>query len=241
MIYLIADTERKWCKIGHSNSPKERIKAIQTGCPFDVEIVNVVEGGCKEEKELHKLFKQYYIRGEWFQYNQEIVQKIDSMVQLPHTSGGYNKQEVEVDIEQLKKVLIWISDNLPYNSEEIILNKHNKNKIVAYTGFSYSAVEKSIGSLTSKRILVKDEGCVRCAVYRVNPSYVWYGDSSNRTRSLELVLKMAQEQDMDASEKRMMEDIKRAEDGYKREREAAKSEYHKSYRKQPQEVETVNQ
>lgn len=127
------------------------------------------------------------------------------------------------------KVFNWISDNLPYNSDEIILNKHNKNKIVVHTGFSYSAVEKSIGSLTGKRLLVKDESCKRCAVYRVNPSYVWYGDSNNRTRSLEMVLRMAKEQDMDESEKQIMEDIKRYEEVYQAEKKESKKQYHKAY------------
>lgn len=129
------------------------------------------------------------------------------------------------------KVFNWISDNLSYNSDEIILNKHNKNKIVQYTGFSYSAVEKSIGSLTTKKILVRDNTCVRCAVYKVNPSYVWYGDNGKRQRELEIVLREIQYQDADPSDKKVADDIKRAEEVYKKEKEKSKSEYHKSYQR----------
>lgn len=133
------------------------------------------------------------------------------------------------------KVLNWITDNLPYNSEEIILNKHNKNKIVQYTGFSYSAVEKAIGSLTSKKILVRDTSCVRCAVYMVNPSYVWYGDTPARENRMEYVLRVSKYQDMDPSDKKVVDDIKRYENEYLKERKENKKEYHKSVRKTKEE------
>lgn len=130
------------------------------------------------------------------------------------------------------KVFNWITNNLPYNGEEIILNKHNKNKIVEYTGFSYSAVEKSIGSLTTKRILVRDEKCKRCAVYSVNPSYVWKGDTTNRLKRLEVVLRTANEQDMDDSDKKIMQDIKRYEDYCKEQSRQSKKEFHRSYQRE---------
>jgi len=126
------------------------------------------------------------------------------------------------------KVFNWISNNLPYNSEEITLHKHNKKKIQEYTGFSYSAVEKSIGSLTSKNILVRDETCIRCAVYKVNPSYVWYGDTPRRERQLEVVLRMIQYNELDPSEKKTVDDIRRYQEEYMKERASNRREFHES-------------
>ena len=132
------------------------------------------------------------------------------------------------------KVFNWISNNLPYNGEEIILNKHQKKKIAEYTGFSYSAVEKSIGSLTSKKILVRADSCIRCAVYNVNPSYVWYGDSTSRLKRLDIVLKKAQYQDMDEHDRKIADDISRYEEYCAAQAKQSKEEFHKSHRSKEQ-------
>jgi hypothetical protein len=57
-------------KIGVARDPEHRLKCLQTGCPFRLEIVYIfkVPIGMESdlEKTLHKKFGKCHIRGEWF-------------------------------------------------------------------------------------------------------------------------------------------------------------------------------
>jgi len=63
------------CKIGLSNNSKKRIKQIQTGCPYQINLAKVYrsEIASKVEKILHRHFRtrkvdfqEYNLTGEWF-------------------------------------------------------------------------------------------------------------------------------------------------------------------------------
>lgn len=54
-------------KIGHSFSPKDRLRAIQTGCPFPVEILATWPGSQELERRIHRYLSQFRQVGEWFE------------------------------------------------------------------------------------------------------------------------------------------------------------------------------
>lgn len=112
------------------------------------------------------------------------------------------------------KVFNWILEHLGYNEDQITLTRPNKVKMSEETGFSYSAVEKSISSLAKKDILVKDMKYPRGGTYLVNPSYVWYGDRDVRKGSLKFVLEVIQHNNLPDKERQTVEDIKRYEEWY---------------------------
>lgn len=106
------------------------------------------------------------------------------------------------------KVLNWIKLNLDFNNEVITLNKFYKEKIKEYTKLSGSAIEHSIGRLTTLNIIIRDKTCPRCAMYHVNPAYVWKGDTATRTVKMKHVIELIQ---LDDTELQRQEDIKRYE------------------------------
>ena len=56
-------------KIGRSADVERRRKQIQTGCPYEIRIILVLENQGELESKLHKLLKEYrteQFRGEWF-------------------------------------------------------------------------------------------------------------------------------------------------------------------------------
>jgi hypothetical protein len=65
-IYVVANTEYGFCKIGYSTNPKERLLSIQTGCPFALYIQSTFKGTIETEKALHKKYRKYKSNGEWF-------------------------------------------------------------------------------------------------------------------------------------------------------------------------------
>jgi len=66
MIYIIGNKLLDVCKIGFSDRPQTRIKSIQSGVPFDLEILSIQGGDRDKEKELHTLLESCRVRGEWF-------------------------------------------------------------------------------------------------------------------------------------------------------------------------------
>ncbi|TPM27754.1 GIY-YIG nuclease family protein [Mesorhizobium sp. B2-2-2] len=58
----------KAVKIGRSTNLRSRFKSLQTGSAIDARIVKILPGGKRREKEFHKRFAEYRLRGEWFNY-----------------------------------------------------------------------------------------------------------------------------------------------------------------------------
>ena len=75
-IYLIKAQELNLYKIGFSKSAQKRVKQLQTGCPYQLEIVSIYEPKKfpnKVEKVMHRSMSIYKkdednteLKGEWF-------------------------------------------------------------------------------------------------------------------------------------------------------------------------------
>lgn len=58
-----------------------RMRAFETGNPYELELVGHIKGGLKEERELHKRFAEYRFRpnGEWFRLEGELADYIATL------------------------------------------------------------------------------------------------------------------------------------------------------------------
>jgi hypothetical protein len=68
-------------KIGKSRDPKARLKELQTGSPYPLDILGTIK--CRDqshadrlEKELHRYFATYRKNGEWFKCGMPVLVKI---------------------------------------------------------------------------------------------------------------------------------------------------------------------
>lgn len=60
--------EDAWAhKIGFSHKPHARMRELQTGCPYRLELMSVWECSGIYERKLHNYFADYRLEGEWFQ------------------------------------------------------------------------------------------------------------------------------------------------------------------------------
>lgn len=66
-------------KIGYTGaSPISRVSSLQTGCPDKITLYHVLpKGTVYFETELHRKFRQYRIRGEWFSLSPDIVRFVE--------------------------------------------------------------------------------------------------------------------------------------------------------------------
>lgn len=64
-------------KIGYSAIIQNRISELQVGSPEKQEFLFTIQGTMKTEQYLHRKFKQYNIRGEWFNIEGKLKEFIE--------------------------------------------------------------------------------------------------------------------------------------------------------------------
>lgn len=79
-IYFLLSEKLNSVKIGFTrNAVEERLMAANTWSPYDYDVLKVIKGTMLEEVQIHKRFVRYKIRGEWFEYSDEIKEFIDAL------------------------------------------------------------------------------------------------------------------------------------------------------------------
>lgn len=78
-LYFI-ESSRGLIKIGISKDPSKRLQELNSQTPYDLKLLAIIpKGGRVKEKELHEIFHQYRIFGEWFDKSPEIMKYIKKL------------------------------------------------------------------------------------------------------------------------------------------------------------------
>lgn len=79
-VYLMRARGTDRVKIGVTNSLWNRWNAIQSTCPFDLDVLGLCKGQVQERKkmeqleaELHNLFSHLRLHREWFLFSEEML------------------------------------------------------------------------------------------------------------------------------------------------------------------------
>ena len=64
--YVYFISSGSFIKIGLAEEPMQRLAALQISNPYQLSIVKSIPGTFKTEKDFHRIFSKYRIRGEWF-------------------------------------------------------------------------------------------------------------------------------------------------------------------------------
>lgn len=70
-------------KIGHSGGVRQRRSTLQAETPFRLWIMRVFQGARPEEAILHAKFSAQRVKGEWFQYSEDMESDDFGLVELP--------------------------------------------------------------------------------------------------------------------------------------------------------------
>lgn len=73
MVYLIKAGE--FIKVGYSKSEssfKSRLNSYHTSCPYEIEVLNLFEGGVSLERDILNYFLGFHMKGEWLKYDKSI-------------------------------------------------------------------------------------------------------------------------------------------------------------------------
>lgn len=75
MLYLIKEygkENKEYLKIGKADNVNKRMQQYNTDCA-EFELIDTFEGSIPEESLLHSFLNKYKIKGEWMEYNEEIL------------------------------------------------------------------------------------------------------------------------------------------------------------------------
>jgi hypothetical protein len=101
--YIQWDNDPGFVKIGYSSSPKDRIPGFLTGSPRKLKVLRLEPvASAQEEFERHQKFNQYQHKREWFRYEGQLKEYIDSLsvepaVKLWDVFPASAKGEIEVE------------------------------------------------------------------------------------------------------------------------------------------------
>lgn len=65
-------------KIGTSYNPRKRWEHYQVGCPYVLKFIGIMYGSKQLEAKLHEMFRDYNVRGEWFEPVPELIEFIET-------------------------------------------------------------------------------------------------------------------------------------------------------------------
>jgi len=72
-VYFFQSGERGLVKIGFSADPTERIRALQTGSPYEIHFIGAVPARQALEKLFHVRFEHIRHQGEWFRPHPDLM------------------------------------------------------------------------------------------------------------------------------------------------------------------------
>lgn len=85
-VYFIACDPLDAVKIGYTRGdPAGRLRALQTGCPSPLRLIDFAPSNEDEERRLHRAFAPLHIHGEWFRHDHKLR---DFLYYLDHAPPG---------------------------------------------------------------------------------------------------------------------------------------------------------
>ena len=103
MIYFIRSGKSGPLKIDYTDENIEkRIQSLQIGNPHELKLVAIIEGDQSKIAELHRRFKKFHIRGEWYKPDREIIVYIyqNQRQDFNEIANGISLQEILENIER---------------------------------------------------------------------------------------------------------------------------------------------
>lgn len=78
--YLINIKDTNYYKIGCTSNIEKRLLSLQTSTPSDLEVTHTFIGGYKTEYYLQQVFKNYQIKNEWFELEENHIELIKKLI-----------------------------------------------------------------------------------------------------------------------------------------------------------------
>lgn len=83
----------KLIKIGFTTDLEGRVSRLQTGSPYDLQLLGTIEGTQRDEQALHRRFANLNVRGEWFRGHASLMAYIRDVTHVPEPVAAPEPEE----------------------------------------------------------------------------------------------------------------------------------------------------
>jgi len=83
----------KLIKIGFTTDLEGRVSRLQTGSPYDLQLLGTIEGTQRDEQALHRRFANLNVRGEWFRGHTSLMAYIRDVTHVPEPAAAPEPEE----------------------------------------------------------------------------------------------------------------------------------------------------
>jgi hypothetical protein len=80
VIYFIRNERSGAIKIGYSQDPRKRLSQLKVSSPDPLVLLGTIHGGIQQERKLHAYFREYRLRGEWYQDDPYVLNAVLGMI-----------------------------------------------------------------------------------------------------------------------------------------------------------------
>lgn len=129
-VYFIQQETTNYVKIGFTKEdPIKRLSTLKTSSPFDLKIIGLIEtDNCvKKESDLHNIYKEKRVKGEWFLLSDEEIQFIKLKYNADCSSEFYKYCDlIENHFKNEQKAIDFIKSvyqNLEIKKENISIEE----------------------------------------------------------------------------------------------------------------------
>ena len=95
-IYFLITEDRRYIKIGYSINVPNRILDLQKSCPLKLILIEDVKGSINEERRLHIAARKYSKHGEWYYFNEQLLNSIMKYVGRKRLMGIADKATANI-------------------------------------------------------------------------------------------------------------------------------------------------
>ncbi len=78
-LYLISNRDKGTLKIGKSKNVKVRLKQLQIASSDSLTLIATIQRKGYMESEVHRMFEKLLVRGEWFKYDNSIIEYFEKL------------------------------------------------------------------------------------------------------------------------------------------------------------------
>lgn len=83
-LYLVSDIDKTVLKIGSSSNVNTRLLSLKNGNHLKIELLFCLKRFGSKEREVHKMFSKFRLSGEWFKYDESIINYFENEIQSEH-------------------------------------------------------------------------------------------------------------------------------------------------------------
>lgn len=170
MIYFIKGG--KFTKIGYTGSDVEgRIASLQTGCPYNIELLGVIDGDVELERSLHKQLEKYRVRGEWFDLPDSVEVSLQykrkpSIIQMKKESLPITMVLSNCAYCLLTHIRGAMKKSFTFN-DAFVNSFNNELNEAGVAMFKKNTIAHAMSELKKKGLLLSD----KMRVYKLNSKY----------------------------------------------------------------------